>query len=436
MVVVAARSMASVHQAWPHTPEQWTLQSLFTVAFLGLTAGVQMSDVGLQAVSLSAIQQTFEVSDAAVGALQGLAGVLAGSALAVPLARFADRFARKRVLLCLILASTAMMVLSALAANFTLFFIGRSAAGITEFAMVPLVYSMIPDLAPERHRVLANLSFAALVAAGASGGFYFSGALLATAAEVVPWPLAPWRSAFILLSLAGLPLLLLGMWTVNPPRYGARSSQTHPGSLLRFLQQRRQAVLWFVGAAGCMVIAVQAVNHLIALALERRFDAAPGQIGHAMGLIVFLTAVGCLPVAGWFDRLLAARLGSAARPLIMAACALTATPVLLLLGVVNTLGHAFTVVATMLFATSTASALVPTMLQDLTPAALRARSFALWSFVVSVFGAVGPLVTGVMSQWLFNGRLTEAIMLTAVPALALAMYCAAQLFLLTLRSNG
>ena len=137
-------------------PERWTAQALLTVVFLGLTAGVQMSDYGLQAVSLSAIQKSFAISDASLGALQGLAGVLVGSALAIPLARFADRFSRKRVLLCLILASTAMMVLSALAPNFPLFFLGRSAAGITEFAMVPLVYSMIPDLAPQRHRVLAR----------------------------------------------------------------------------------------------------------------------------------------------------------------------------------------------------------------------------------------------------------------------------------------
>ena len=80
-------------------PAHWTLQALWTVAFLGITAGVQMSDYGLQAISLSAIQKTFSISDAALGALQGLAGVLVGSALAIPLARFADRFSRKKVLL-------------------------------------------------------------------------------------------------------------------------------------------------------------------------------------------------------------------------------------------------------------------------------------------------------------------------------------------------
>src|SRR5690554_3854043 len=244
-------------KAAQHAPTSWTTRGLFTVIFLGITAGVQMSDMGLQAISLSAIQGTFGVGDTALGALQGLAGVLVGSALAIPLARFADRFSRKRVLLCLIVASTAMMLLSALAPNFALFFVGRSAAGITEFAMVPLVYSMIPDLAPERHRVPANLVFAALMASGASGGFYFSRTLLA-AATWLPLELDAWRGAFMLLGLAGVPLLALGLFVTDPPRHGVTPGSMRRGSLWRFLYLRRHALAYFAGAAGCMIVAVQA----------------------------------------------------------------------------------------------------------------------------------------------------------------------------------
>ena len=85
---------------------------LFTIAFLGVTAGAQMSDRGLQSILLSAIQATFQVGDATIGALQGLAGILVGSLLAVPLARLADRISRRTVLLGLINAWTALMVLS------------------------------------------------------------------------------------------------------------------------------------------------------------------------------------------------------------------------------------------------------------------------------------------------------------------------------------
>ncbi|HZH56003.1 MAG TPA: MFS transporter [Burkholderiaceae bacterium] len=389
-----------------------------------------MSDMGLQAVSLSAIQAEYGMGDAAAGALQGLAGVLVGSALAMPLARFADRYSRKRVLLWLIVASTAMMLLSALAPNFALFFVGRSAAGITEFAMVPLVYSMIPDLAPERHRVPANLVFAALMASGASGGFYFSRTLLA-AATWLPLELDAWRGAFMLLGLAGVPLLALGLFVTDPPRHGVTPGSMRRGSLWRFLYLRRHALAYFAGAAGCMIVAVQAVNHLISLALERRFEAGRGDIGHAMGVIVLISALGCLPVAGVLDRVLVPRLGTAARPTIMFACTLLAIPALIMLDHVNRVDLAFVVVGVTLFTTSTANALVPTMLQDLTSPAVRASTFALWSFVVSVFGAAGPLLAGALSEGVLNGQLVRAIALAAIPALSIATLCALRLALLT-----
>lgn len=420
----------------PAQSAAWTARGIFTVAFLGIAAGLQLGDMGLQAVSLSAIQRSFGVGDAALGALQGLAGVLIGSALAIPLARFADRYSRKRVLLCLIAASSAMMGLSAIAHTFPLFFIGRSAAGITEFAMVPLVYSMIPDLAPERHRVAANLSFAALVAAGASGGFYFSGAILATADALFIWDTQPWRKAFLLLGLAGLPLLLLGTLTADPVRRIAVTDLGAAASLRQFLRRRWQAIGLFVGTAGCLITAVQALNQLIALALERRFDALPDDIGHAMGLIILATSVGCLPVAGLLDRALVRTLGQATRPLIMGLSVVATLPALLLLTSAQTLDQAFMAVGIFLFMTCTANALVPTMLQDLAPASLRARCFAIWSFVVSLFGAAGPLLAGVLSDRIFERHMLDAVAAIAVPALTVSVVCALRSFLRTLREPG
>lgn len=61
-----------------------------------------MSDRGLQSVLLGAIQTSFAVGDATIGALQGLAGILVASAIAVPIARLSERLSRKIVLIGLI----------------------------------------------------------------------------------------------------------------------------------------------------------------------------------------------------------------------------------------------------------------------------------------------------------------------------------------------
>src|SRR5690606_1850247 len=119
------------------------------------------------------------------------------------------------------------------------------------------------------------------------------------------------------------------------------------------------------------------LNQLIALALERHFDAAPADIGQAMGTILLITSVGCLPVAGLLDRALVRFTGQAARPLIMGLSVIAAIPVFLLLTSMQALDHAFIAIGLFLFLTCTANALVPTMLQDLVPASLRARCFAI-----------------------------------------------------------
>lgn len=401
----------------------WSPAALFTVGFLGVTAGVQMSDRGLQSVLLSAMQQSFKVGDTTIGALQGLAGVLVASAIAIPIARLSDHISRKIVLLGLITGWSILMALSALAPNFPLFFIGRAASGVTEFAMIPIVYSMIPDLAPERHRLAANLSFAALMATGASAGYYFGSSIAGLADALISSPTEVWRKALLLLSLAGIPLFLLGLLTIDPSRSIQSSDQPITASLLAFLRERWRAVGLFVGIAGSLMIAVQALNPLIALALERRFDADMAVIGHALGIVTLVTSLGCLPVAGFLDRALRNRLGLAARPAIMGASALAAAPCAALLLSTGTVDGALILVAAFLFLTCTANALIPTMLQDLTPPELRARSFAVWSFTVSIFCAIGPLVAGAVSDFLLSGRLLSAIATTAIPALILSAIC-------------
>lgn len=398
-----------------------TPAGVWAVAFLGITAGTQMSDRGLQSILSPAIQQSFGVSDAVIGALHGIAGILVASALAVPLARLADRHSRKSILLGLILLWGLLTALSGLAPNFELFFIGRAASGITEFAMIPVVYSLIPDLVSDRHRVPANLFFAALMATGASAGFYFGGNLLEFAGTIAPAGTEAWRVALLCLSLLALPLLGAGLFLHDTARgVAAPGERGATAALLPFLQSHRQRILLFLGAAGGLAIAVQAVAPLAALGLVRRFASDLVPTGHALGVITLATSLGSLAVAGIVDRFLRPRFGEASRPLVMAAGALLAIPCLIWLGAAAGERQALAMIALFLALTSTANALIPTILQDIIPAELRARSFALYSFVIAAFCAVGPLLTGGLSDHAVGGNLLLAMAIAGVPALAAA----------------
>lgn len=403
-------------------------RALGTVIFLGVTAGIQMSDRGLQSILSPAIKAHFAVGDAVMGALHGIAGILIASALAVPLARLADSYSRKHILLGLIATWGVLTAIGALAPNFPLFFIGRAAAGITEFAMIPIVYSLIPDLVGERRRVGANLLFAALMATGSAAGFYLGGNLLdfvITSGFPAPiLPLKSWRAAMLLLGLASIPLFLVGLATADPPR-GARIAEGQGSVTLgAFLRSRAREILLFLGAAGGISIAVQAVIPMIAMAITRRFTVDLAEVGHALGLITLVTSLGSLPLAGFFDRALRNSAGERARPIIMAIATLLALPCAALIGAMTDETNALTLTAAFILLTCVASALIPTMLQDLLPVELRARGFATYSFVIAAFCAIGPVLSGTMSDYLLNQDLLSAISYASVPPLVVAFACA------------
>ncbi|MEM6557589.1 MAG: MFS transporter, partial [Pseudomonadota bacterium] len=147
----------------------------------------------------------------------------------------------------------------------------------------------------------------------------------------------------------------------------------------------------------------------------------------SMGVILLIVSAGSIPAAGILDRLLERYLGYSSRPAIMGLAAAIAIPATVSMLVVSRIDYAFAAVGVFMFITATANALVPTMLQDLIPAPLRARTFAIWSFLVSIFSALGPLIAGLLSDFAVQRNLLQAITITIVPALVLSACFAASL---------
>ncbi|WP_209443056.1 MFS transporter [Falsiroseomonas frigidaquae] len=403
--------------------------ALLTILYLGVAAGVQMTDRGLLALLSPAIQASFGVGDAVIGALHGIAGILVASLLAIPLARLADQYSRKAVLLFFIAAWVALTALGALAPWFPLFFAGRAAAGVTEFALIPVIYSMLPDLVRPGRRVAANLSFAALMSVGAASGYALGGWLVDQAAQLgaaFPGTLGgfeTWRLAMVMIAGLGLPLLLLGFATVDPPRR-AIAAEAATGSLPAFLRAQGRTIGLLVLAAGGVAIAVQGLMPLLALALTRRFSFDLGMLGEWLGVIVLATNLASLGMAGLMDRLLPAGRQEAGRPLVMALGALLALPCVLLLPWLGSVQAVLVLVTGFLLATCLANAFIPTMVQDLVPPPLRARAFASYSVIIAAFCAIGPVLMGAVSDQVMGRDLLGAITWVAVPSLAVAALAA------------
>ena len=62
--------------------------------------------------------------------------------------------------------------------------------------------------------------------------------------------------------MAGVPLLLMAALSLDPPRRFTAADVANARSLRHFMSQRRVAIGLFVGVAGCLLVAQQALNQL------------------------------------------------------------------------------------------------------------------------------------------------------------------------------
>lgn len=140
-------------------------------------------------------------------------------------------------------------------------------------------------------------------------------------------------------------------------------------------------------------------------------------------MLILLGNMVSLPIAWIVDRALRARLGARVRPAIMGVATAIAVPCAGLMAFAPSVPAALALTGVFLLATCVANALIPTMLQDLAPAELRARAFAGYSFLIAAFCALGPVLSGGISQFLLADDLLTAIPLAAVPAMGVTLVC-------------
>ena len=185
-----------------------------------LATAMVFSLVNLQMIYLLAepFKRDLELSDGEVGLLTGLALGLTLSVMTFPMGWLTDRTNRKMLLaFCVVLWSVGTAG-AGLSQNYAQLFIAVMGLGVGEAVLGPIVYSIIPDLFPEKRRVLANYIFFLASVLGAAIGLTISGALIAAidawreAGGGLPAGLETWRIAMIASAVPGVliaPAILL-----------------------------------------------------------------------------------------------------------------------------------------------------------------------------------------------------------------------------------
>ena len=261
-----------------------------------------------QIVSILAIpiKADLGLTDTQLGLLGGIAFASVYSTLAVPIARYADRTGRSRVIAASVFVWSGFTALCGLATNFLSLFVARMGVGVGEAGGVAPSYALISEHVPPERRARALAVFSLGIPIGSALGLFFGGWLAQT---------FDWRAAFVVIGLAGLPVAAL-IYALVPERPDESPAPVEPADGPSFLGTlailARKPAFWLLGfGAASASICGYGLGFWLPRFLNSTLGLSLTDIGVYFGSIVLVAgSIGIYGGAWLADRLGAARVGA------------------------------------------------------------------------------------------------------------------------------
>jgi predicted MFS family arabinose efflux permease len=347
--------------------------------------------VGILAVPIKA---DLGLTDTQLGLMGGLAFALFYTLLGIPIAVLADRSSRTTIMTVALVVWSAMTAVCGLAQNFVQLFLARLGVGVGEAGGVAPAYSLVADYFPphQRARALGVYSFG--IPIGSALGI-MSGGLIAS--------LVDWRTAFIVVGVAGVVVAPIFRLVVREPKRGgfdAGGSAGAPvgfGEVLRVLLRKRAFWGLSFGASASSMMGYGLFFWLPSF-LVRSYGLTLLEASLYFGAILLLGGIAGI----WLGGSLADRFGTAQRRVyaIIPAIAFVAT-IPFYVGAVTSGSLALSF---LLFLVPTALGMVwlgPVLssIQHVVPPNMRTTASAVFLFVNNLIGiGLGTVVLGAMSD--------------------------------------
>jgi MFS family permease len=254
--------------------------------------------IGVLAVPIKA---DLALSDRQLGLMGGLAFALFYSGIAIPVAWLADRRNRVKIIAWSVGFWSLFTAVCGLAQNFWHLFLARMGVGIGEAGGVAPSYALISDFFPPARRARALAFFSLGIPIGSALGVFFGG-WLATHLD--------WRSAFIIVGLAGIPAALLVRFGIKEPARGQFDSSdgTAIAPAPPFLEVARTLLVkpsfWLLsfGAASGSILGYGLIFWLPSF-FNRSFHLSLIEVSWFYGSIVLIGGIAGTWLGGWLgDR--------------------------------------------------------------------------------------------------------------------------------------
>lgn len=386
----------------------------YGLAILMLAFMVAMVDRVILALLVDPIQRDLGLSDTEFGVLNGLAFAVFYLAMAIPIARLADRTSRRRIIAIGIGVWSVMTALCGTAQTATQLFLARIGVGVGEASLSPAAYSMMADMFPKERlgRAYGIYNAGALVGFGAS--LILGGSVIAFVEQFrdLSLPLVgqirSWQAVFFAVALPGFVVALL-MYTVREPlrkvapRY--QSTAPIPADFGKFMRQNARFFGLYFLAFGCLGMVLYGSLAWLPALFTRGFGLDKAMTGIVLGLgIGIASPLGAVCGGVLSDRLTAR--GRVDAPMIV--------------GLMGSIG-AFIFVSTapivddwrlsvlltcgLFFALTFPTPLGPAGIQMISPPGIRAQVTAAYVIVTGLLGmAIGSITIGALTDYVFREK--------------------------------
>jgi MFS transporter, Spinster family, sphingosine-1-phosphate transporter len=341
------------------------------------------------------IKGELHLTDTQLGLLTGIAFSLFYSLMGVPIARWADRGDRVKIISITTALWSVAVALCGAAGSFTQLLLIRIGVAVGEAGCIPPAHSLIADTfsRAERPRAVARYMLGVPLSIGI--GYFLAGWLN---------ELYGWRATFVLLGAPGLALAALAAFSLEEPRRYARKAVAQPGnSSLREVY----GILW-ANSSFRHVLFSFSVMSFFGFGIQqwqpaffiRSFGLSTAELGAWLSAIYGLGGI----LGTYLGGELASRYAARNEPLQLKAMSLMCCA----LGAISTLMYvsdnryaAFALMSLAAVGGATSGGPMFATLQTLVPERMRAVSIALIYLVANLVGmGLGPLAAGALSDTL------------------------------------
>jgi MFS family permease len=436
--VDAQREAGSSTQPWPS--ERAGFFALFAVVFATFVTFLDQTAFGLLAEKMKI---SFGISDFTLGLLLGPVTVVAYVIVGIPLARLVDMFPRKYVLSAGIAALGTIMALGGLAQNLWHLITTRLFVGASSSANGPGSYSILVDyFRPMRiPLVFALLQLGYIL--GSSFGNIVGGRLIRwtdTLGETINFlgiEIFSWQLVLLIVGAPGLLAALLWLTVKEPPRRSPpEARQLVPPTasfgrkLMAFMGFDAAVAIWkrkyvflplFVALA-MSAIESQGLPQFRAPFILRTYEGwDEARMGDLLGTMLLISMLLGIMAGGVFVTWLSKRYKDAniRATAIIFTCTATVT---IAMPLMPTGELALACMALSVFFGLAGAPAQNAAIQRIAPNEMRGQVTALYLFMFTFFGAMGPAVIGFTSTFIVGDeqQIWKAILITACVFLPIA----------------